>query len=234
MRLVAIIMKISTWNLQRLEKRKNEAILDKILEVDADIWVFTETHEMIHPGEAYSVASSLPLEKGFDGIAYKPGELRVQIFSKYPIVNTHTVADPYTSVCVDLETPMGAVTIYGTIVGVFGGKGTRFQSDFDEQSADRRRLAPTNPLIISGDFNVALSGYPYPSHAARNATYQLFEELGMTCPTASVPNLVDHIVLSKNLFQSVNHEIHLWNEDKLLSDHEGVSIAPSPLSPHPL
>jgi hypothetical protein len=42
------------WNLERLIKNKNQLILDKLSEIDADIIILTETNSIIYPGGSYS------------------------------------------------------------------------------------------------------------------------------------------------------------------------------------
>ena len=49
-------MKVATWNLQRVQPLEDRAsLIRKQIEiVDADIWILTETHEIVSPGEDFS------------------------------------------------------------------------------------------------------------------------------------------------------------------------------------
>lgn len=40
-------MKISNWNIERLSKRKKELVTNKVLEINADIFVFTESMSVL-------------------------------------------------------------------------------------------------------------------------------------------------------------------------------------------
>jgi exonuclease III len=56
-------MKIATWNLERLIKRKNQLLLDKLVDINADILILTETNSIIQL-ENYTCISTdlLPTE----------------------------------------------------------------------------------------------------------------------------------------------------------------------------
>ena len=75
-------MRIATWNLQRLEKRKNKEILDKLANINADILVLTETSSIIQL-DNYNCVSTDPLPSNFDNIKFNAGENRVSILTKY-------------------------------------------------------------------------------------------------------------------------------------------------------
>jgi hypothetical protein len=66
-------MRIATWNLQRLEKRKNQLILDKLVDINADILVLTETNSIIQL-DNYTCVSTDLLPTNFDDIKYNVGE----------------------------------------------------------------------------------------------------------------------------------------------------------------
>lgn len=216
-------MKIVTWNIER-PKAENQLILDKLNDYNADIIIITETNSAIKLGEEYSFVASKTLEKGFDGIKYNSGENRTTIWSKYKIVFQNKTYDNHTSVCVNIETPKGVLTVYGTIIGVFGGIGERFKSDLEKQLLDFENLSTENFVCIAGDLNVTFSGRAYPSHDARQKLTAAFEKLQLKNLTAEIQNNVDHIVLSKTFIENTNVKIKTWNHDKKLSDHIGICI----------
>lgn len=74
-------MKIATWNLERLKKRKNQQILDRLIEIDADILVLTETSTTIQL-DHYTCISTALLPADFDNLKYAPGEQRVGILTR--------------------------------------------------------------------------------------------------------------------------------------------------------
>ncbi len=216
-------MKILTWNLER-PKKVNHLILKKLSEFDADILILTETNSAINLGKKYSFVSTDSLFSGFDGIDYIIGENRTTIWSKYEIKSKFQTYDNFTSVCVQIETEYGLLNVYGTIIGVFGGKGVRFKNDLNSQILDFNKFALENYLCVAGDFNVMFSGLAYPSHESRNKLNTVFDELNLENLTSKIENNVDHIVLSKDFLANKKIEITIWNEDKKLSDHIGICL----------
>lgn len=213
-------MRIATWNLQRLEKRKNQLILDKLSEIDADILVLTETNAIIQH-DKYTCISTDLLSNDFDNIKYRTGENRVSIFTKYKAIARHQTYDSFTTVCTDIETPFGPLTVYGSIVGVFGNRQPRFDNDLNGQLADFKKLFPGRQVCLVGDLNVTFSGRPWPSNKARQDLVDAFKALGLTNTTSNIADTVDHIVLSNGFIENKQLEIETWNEDKTLSDHVG-------------
>lgn len=215
-------MKILTWNLERLQKNKNRLILDKLAELDADILILTETNAIIDPGKEYSFIATESLSKGYDGISYALGENRTTIWTKYSVEKTYKTFDCFTSVCAGIHTPFGLLCVYGTIIGVFGGKGKRFKTDLDSQCADFEKLSGS--ICIAGDLNVYLSGYVYPSFEAKQKLNIAFDRLNLACLTIGIPDNVDHIVMSKDFLKNKSVGIMMWNLDKRLSDHIGICV----------
>lgn len=216
----ATVMRIATWNIQRLEKRKNQLILDKLAEIDADILVLTETNSFIQP-DHYNCISTDLLPADYDNINYHLGEIRVNILTKYKIATQHKTYDKYTSVCADIETPLGLLTVYGSIIGVFGNQQPRFDNDLYGQLADFEKIFPGRKVCFAGDLNITFSGYPWPSRKARQTLMEAFRKVGLINTTANIADTVDHIVLSKELLINKQVEIETWNEEKKLSDHVG-------------
>ena len=121
-------MRIANWNLQRLDKRKNQLVLDKLVDINADILVLTETNSIIQL-DNYTCISTDLLPTDFDDIKYNVGENRVSILTKYKAKTRHKTFDSYTAVCSDIETPFGLLTVYGSIIGVFANRQPRFDND---------------------------------------------------------------------------------------------------------
>ncbi|AZB32122.1 endonuclease/exonuclease/phosphatase family protein [Chryseobacterium balustinum] len=216
-------MKIATWNLQRLDKRTNNLILEKLVEIDADILILTETNTAIQL-DNYNCISTELLPTDFDGIKYKGGEIRVSILTKYNIAARHDTFDKFTTVCTDLETPFGLLTIYGSIIGVFGNRQPRFDSDLNGQLSDFEILFPNRQICFAGDLNTTFSGRPWPSKKAREILIDAFDRFELINTTADIVDTVDHIVLSDELLINKKLEIEIWNTQKKLSDHVGHMI----------
>lgn len=216
-------MKILTWNLERA-KKNNQLILDKLAQFNANILILTETNSAINLAKEYSFIATEPLPKNHDGIQYKTGENRTTIWSKYKIKAQYKTFDNFTSVCALIQTPIGLLNIYGTIIGVFGGIGQRFKNDLESQIFDFENISTENPFCIIGDFNVTFSGRTYPSHDARNKLNSVFKRLNLINLTSELENNIDHIVVSKDFIKNKNTKIETWNLDKELSDHIGICL----------
>lgn len=216
-------MKIAIWNLQRLEKRKNNLILEKLVEIDADILILTETNTAIQV-ENYNCISTELLPTDFDGIKYKGGEIRVSILTKYNIAARHDTFDKFTTVCTDIETPFGLLTVYGSIIGVFGNRQPRFDRDLNGQLSDFKILFPNRQICFTGDLNTTFSGRPWPSKKVREILNDVFNSFKLTNTTANIEDTVDHIILSNDFLSNKKLEIETWNTDKKLSDHVGHMI----------
>jgi exonuclease III len=216
-------MKIATWNLERLDKRKTKEILDILIKLNADIIVLTETNDAIQIDNYNCIATS-PLPRFYDNIQYKDGENRVSILTKFNVIKQHETFDNFTSVCADILTPFGSLTVYGSIIGVFANKQPRFDNDLNGQIADIENLARDRDFCMAGDFNVTFSGRPWPSKKARQLLNETFEKLGLTNTTQNITDTVDHIVLSKSLIETKHLQIETWNNDKKLSDHVGHCV----------
>jgi exonuclease III len=217
-------MKIATWNVQRLDKRKNHLILEKLAEINADIVVLTETNAIILPDNYTCIATDL-LPADFDNTNYKVGENRVSILTKYKTTTRHTTFDRFTTVCTDIETPFGLLTVYGSIIGVFANRQPRFDNDLYGQLADFEKIFPGRQVCFAGDLNVTFSGRPWPSKKARQTLLDAFEKFKLTNTTAKIADTVDHIVLSNDFLQSKHIKIETWNTDKKLSDHVGYVLS---------
>jgi exonuclease III len=213
-------MKIATWNLERLKKRKKQLIIDKLIEIDADILILTETDSSIQLDNYFCVSTEL-LPLGFDNTNYKVGENRVSILTKYKTTSRHETYDSYTTVCSDIETPWGTLTVYGSIIGAFGNRQPRFDKDLYGQLADLERLSANGQICFAGDLNTTFSGRVWPSKKARQTLIDSFEKYKLSNTTASIQDTVDHIVLSASFIENRQPEIKTWNQDKKISDHVG-------------
>lgn len=213
-------MRIATWNLQRLDKRKNQLILDKLIDINADILVLTETNSIIQL-DNYTCISTDLLPTDFDEIKYNVGENRVSILTKYKAKTRHKTFDSYTAVCSDIETPFGLLTVYGSIIGVFANRQPRFDNDLNGQLADFEKIFLGRQVCFAGDLNVTFSGRPWPSNKARQILVDAFNKYNLTNTTSNIDETVDHIILSNEFLENKHLEIKTWNADKKLSDHVG-------------
>ncbi|MCI6099327.1 MAG: endonuclease/exonuclease/phosphatase family protein [Selenomonas sp.] len=218
-------MRIATWNVERLSPQKRlTAILENLHQVNADVLVLTETDMRIRPEYAYAFHTPL-LTETVDADYYRPTENRVSIFTKYSCIRKHPVADGNTSLCVELETESGPLVVYGTIFGIYGNRRPSFQKDIREQMEDVRRLTGSgHALCLCGDFNCSFSDNYYFTNWARETLKESFTACDLELMTATQPECIDHIALSRNFPRERMLEVREWNLEKRLSDHKGIYI----------
>ncbi len=187
-------MKIATWNLERALPQSGKADLQRqwLDRIDADIWILTETHLGITPGESYcAVTSGLPDRPGIEG------ERWVQIWVKVGALTPLATRD-------EARTAAALLTlinhqrwiIYGTVLPWLGSswrshpadQGQAFAAALAAQKADWQRLRDTYPeavLVVAGDFNQDLNALNYyGSRRNKQALRQALEGLGLACLTA--------------------------------------------------
>jgi exonuclease III len=215
-------MKIATWNIERQAKsnKKFSSIIDTLKTINADILILTESNEEIDLGEQYSTFhTSKPFE-----IFYKEWETRVTIFSKYPSVGQIETFRNDTSICNILETPLGKLAVYGTIIGNYGNRMPSFEEDLEKQILDFEKISKISNLCISGDLNISFSDNFYFTYEARDKLNNTFNKLNLENLTAPIRNNIDHIILPKNFIGQRQVVKQFWNDNYELSDHLGVAV----------
>ena len=215
-------MKIATWNLERRTKysRRNPAIIDCLVKIDADIIILTETNECISLGDRYNYYLSARLE----GSYYKDGERRVSIYSKKESIEHIESFREDTSICERIVTESGSIVVYGTVIGIYGNRNKGFMDDLDRQMVDFERIAETGNFCLSGDLNISFSDNYYYTKEGRRKLNDLFEKLNLVNLTAEIPQNIDHILVSSAFVRDRARRIETWNEDKKLSDHIGGAV----------
>lgn len=223
-------LRIATWNVGRPGPsgvERNAAIIAKLREIDADIWILTETNTCISPGTVYNAWAS-PVDQPFR----RPGERATMIWSRLPMrralptfagmISRADAANPiYPSyavlgedespaVCVEVITPFGPLLVYGTIITWFGDKGPQERSGHEEEqrrslplySSDWHRLAAEGPLCVAGDFNARITESTKGPRAETNVTRDLLKTAlarnNLVATTNSLDYCIDHICLRRD------------------------------------
>lgn len=215
-------MKIATWNIERPTKndKRIPLILDVLKTVNADILILTETSEFLSLDNAYNFFHSTNAKETF----YTEGEKRVSIYSKYNSVGHIKTFRDDTSICTILETPLGDLAVYGTIIGIEGNRKPNFEEDLDRQLLDFEKIAKENNLCIGGDFNISFADNYYFTDDGREKLNASFAKLDLKNLTSEIPKNIDHITLTNNFITGKSITLDMWNLDKTLSDHIGVSV----------
>ncbi|MBD2079441.1 endonuclease/exonuclease/phosphatase family protein [Leptolyngbya sp. FACHB-17] len=116
----SIRFRIATWNLERPRQNgwiKNQRRLDRIREIDADIWVLTETNAAIDLKPDYEYVATVPYQ------GHKPGENLTTLWSRWRILRCIPTFDPTYAVCAEVESPFGLMLVYGTVITWANDKG---------------------------------------------------------------------------------------------------------------
>ena len=216
-------MKIATWNIERLQKRKNKEIIQSIKQANADILILTEASDLIDLSDDYAFSSkTILLHDSINN--YRTDERRVIIYSKFPIIKTVETYDDKTSCCAEIETPFGNLVVYGTLIGIYGNRRTCFMQDLDKQIEDINKISQLGSLCFAGDLNISFADNYYFTKAGREKLNQVFITNNLFNLTKEIPKNIDHIVVSANLVDKIKHTIKTWNHAKKLSDHIGVCV----------
>ncbi|MGG6238615.1 endonuclease/exonuclease/phosphatase family protein [Nodosilinea sp. AN01ver1] len=206
-------MKIATWNLEGALPQSVQAERQRqwLSRIDADIWILTETHLDITPGEDYrTVASGLPDRAGAEG------ERWVQIWVKAGELVPIETTDAARTAAALLTLASGQQwVVYGTVLpwlesswrwsktGQHGptypaAKGQAFAAALAAQQADWQRLRTTYPeavLAVAGDFNQDLNAlHYYGSRRNKQALRQALDSVKLTCFTAGENDPVHRLI----------------------------------------
>ncbi|MEY3898783.1 MAG: hypothetical protein RLZZ214_4305 [Verrucomicrobiota bacterium] len=239
-------MRIATWNIERpdpADTARNRARMEKIREIDADLWILTETHEVIdlsntHHGAATTFSARKPL----------PGEACATVWSRWPIQHSIDTSDPSEAVCVEVAHPDGPLLVYGSIIAYAGYRGPDGMSRMwhehyrfiEWHGRDWKRLRaefPGHRFITGGDYNQNRDGARwYGTRKGRELLTRALSDVGLKCVTeedfvraGKLQNrhTVDHLCLDEALATRVIG-VDVWERTRAdgmrLSDHSGILV----------
>ena len=248
--------KIANWNLERpkSETKKTKLAIEKILEINADIIVLTETSKSVDLRKFY------PFQISTKSYERTPDEQWVTIWSKWEILKQIETFDNFRTVSGIIKSPFGDIIIFGTIIPYHqaGVSGIRYgnlnykiweyhEKDLYAQSENWKKLIETEklPLFVIGDFNqTRFNSQGYGTARVREILTNLLIEIDLECVTEidfsekyltedpikkKIRNNIDHICISKSLLKEMNKmEVGAWNNftenGEYMSDHNGVYI----------
>ncbi|MFH7245767.1 MAG: endonuclease/exonuclease/phosphatase family protein [Spirulina sp.] len=188
-------LKIATWNLARAQPQtpQGQAQQHWIHQVNADLWIFTETHPDFSLGEDYRSVMSQPDPSGTEGEG-----AWVQIWVRdegLQQISALPTADPERTVCALIELDHGGRgLVYGTVLpwgspwrNYPAKDGAAFLAALAVQQADWQQLQQAYPntlLMVAGDFNQDLNVLPYyGSRRTKQALRQALLEADLECLT---------------------------------------------------
>ena len=216
-------MKIATWNVERLKHIRQLDMIQYVCQtVRADILILTETDKRITLPYRNCFFSS-PLSDN-NPVYYKDTERRVAIYTDYECIGIRPTYDGKTTLCVELETEKGSLSVYGTIIGIEGNNRASFTEDLIKQMDDLHRISSDNNFCFCGDYNCSFADNYYFTNKGRDTLLSAFAENGLVLLTASQYECIDHIAVSSCFCDSVEPVVEEWNVDKSLSDHKGIAV----------
>lgn len=217
-------MRMATWNIERFKHlRETDKIYANLDDVNADILVLTEADRRICPAFQHQF-HTLPLS-GLQSNFYQKTERRVSIYTNYKCIQQIDTYDNHTAICIEIETELGNLLVYGTIMGIFGNREKSFQTDLLKQMQDIRKFsAEGKQICVIGDYNLTFGDNYYYTKSGRELVDATFRECKIEILTRKRLECVDHIAISKSFIRDKKVVIYEWNQDKKLSDHKGIFV----------
>jgi hypothetical protein len=240
-------LRIATWNVEYADSAATNARRRGVMhENPADIWVLTETHDDLVPGEGFNAVHAA--QRPIYGQRVKPGSRWVSIWSRFPLTPVRIDgSDNERTVVAKVETPMGSLTVYGAVMPWCGDKGrmgervdasgwSEFHRVVPQQIKEWRQLVAADPdtaLCVAGDYNVDLgTGAHYGSQETIALVRQGLDQCGLFCatepsrmPRGALSNPpIDHIALPLAWARRTN-VVAAWEGrtgQPRLSDHSGL------------
>lgn len=239
-------MKIATWNLERVEPQSPRADRQKgwLWQIEADIWILTETDQAVSPGPDYgSISSDLP------DYPARESERWIQIWVRDGDISPIPTSDQARTACALVSLKGGQTClVYGTVLPWLGsawrtyGSRDAFMAALSYQQSDWQRLMadfPDTAFILAGDFNQDLNDVPYyGSRSHKQALRQAMVDSQLVCFTCGANDPVrrvtggqhsniDHICVSRD--RGIEFlDSFAWPGEldalKGISDHFGVGI----------
>ncbi|MEM6599457.1 MAG: endonuclease/exonuclease/phosphatase family protein, partial [Cyanobacteria bacterium P01_C01_bin.69] len=180
-------MRLATWNINRC--RHNSARADRLQkemdQVNADIWVLTETHIDLSPGSNYQLlahSDDAPDRNAEDG------ECWVAIWSRLDGDRVQLTADRERVAAAKIDD----CVVVGTVLPWLSDRrepaltgSALFRKRLSEQAIDWQRLRANGALCITGDFNQDLlsTGHYYGSKNGRVALRDTLLSCHLDCLT---------------------------------------------------
>ncbi|MYE32509.1 MAG: endonuclease/exonuclease/phosphatase family protein [Chloroflexi bacterium] len=226
-------LKILTWNVEKVTPKswkKAPVILDRIDQHKPEVVCLTEAHIDLLQG--YVIASQPDFGLGEVG-----GQRKVVLWSSEPWRDIEETGDdsmpPGRFVRGVTQTSLGEVTVIGVCIPWAdalkhaGYQKWRAHEEYLDRLAEVLRYAPTERVVVMGDFNQRMrKGSTAPLHL-QSALRDAFPP-GMTIATGAVGfrgrRTIDHIALSDDLVvESIDVVSNINVGGTRLSDHFGIA-----------
>lgn len=201
------------------ENLSHSTFKELILEHDADVVILTHTNLNFQLDGIYKRIATQEMPLRHDGIDYKEGENRVSIYTKYPLKNKVKTYDDHNSICQMLDTPLGNLNIYGTVIGA---NKELFESDLLEQKDDLERIQ--GAICYVGDYQMSFVK-PYLPNEEKVMDMQAFaDSQKMAILTADFEKLLSHVMISKSFLKGNTTKLDLFEVPSHISNKEIIVV----------
>ena len=201
------------------ENLSHSTFKELIIEHDADVVILTHTNLNFQLGGIYKRIATQEMPLRHDGIDYKEGENRVSIYTKYPLKNKVKTYDDHNSICQMLDTPLGNLNIYGTVIGA---NKELFESDLLEQKDDLERIQ--GAICYVGDYQMSFVK-PYLPNEEKVMDMQAFaDSQKMAILTADFEKLLSHVMISKSFLKGNTTKLDLFEVPSHISNKEIIVV----------
>lgn len=233
------------WNVERpqIGCSKSERKINRVLSFAPAFFVLTETNTTLDFGSHYQTQFTEPSHR-------KPGpcEAVAGIYfdtRQFELVDQKETSDPTEAVCVLLNSQIGKILLYASIIPYHGYRGKDGNSPFwsehrqaiEWHKSDWTKLAKETEMdhmLVAGDYNQHRDGVgKYGSKAIRNQLSEAFSDANLTCiteqdfkATGLSRRSVDHVALSQKLASQILDVKAFEGKDQqgTLSDHNGITV----------
>jgi len=182
-------MRLAIWNLNRCRPNTARAhrLQQGINQVNADVWVLTETSVEFSPGPEFCLLAHSANAPDRDA---KQGECWVAIWSRVGGDCVQLTADLERAAAVKIDD----CVVVGTVLPWLSDRrdprltgGALFQARLSEQAKDWQRLQAKGAICVAGDFNqdLLLTGHYYGSKNGRAALKETLSSCNLNCLTGS-------------------------------------------------
>lgn len=241
-------MRIGTWNVEYAAgSEKNAKRMEIIRANPADVWVLTETHDDLDLSATHSAIHS------HQRTAKREGARWVSIWSTFEVLYRIEVVDPERTAAAMLNTPLGLMVVYGTVLPWHSDRGKHAEDvevpywsehhrEIPRQAAEWSALRDRHKyalMCVAGDLNMNIDGpHYYGTKLGRSLLTDAMDANRLTCVT-STDRLpagalrhppIDHVLLSDNVAikASVTSAWEGTQGGSRLSDHSGLVITVEP------
>lgn len=231
-------LNIINWNVEWATPRsaRTPEIRRRIDLHSPEIVCLTETHTELLTQDGYTICSGADA-----GYSIREERRKVLLWSREPWQQVDDVGSdlltPGRFVCGVTQTSLGEITVMGICIPWSGSRTEarrgaqrkRRWQDHEQYIAalcDHLRQAPSERLIIMGDFNQRIGQYGSTPLKLRAALRSAFPPR-MTIATAAIGfqgrRTIDHIVLTEDLAAESLSTISNVHGERRLSDHFGIA-----------